>query len=138
MPRYRLTIEYDGRPYRGFQAQGELPSVQGSIEKAVLGFTGETLRIHAAGRTDTGVHATGQVVHVDLEKAWPADVVRYRLLREQRTRIEMLAAENPSLTVDMMGDELAKVFRFANRVPLLYQASACAMSKAVVSAPRSL
>lgn len=76
MPRYRLTIEYDGRPYCGFQAQGDLPSVQGSIETAVLGFTGETLRIHAAGRTDTGVHATGQVIHVDLAKAWPADVVR--------------------------------------------------------------
>lgn len=76
MPRYRLTIEYDGRPYRGFQAQGDLPSVQGAIEKAVLGFTGETLRIHAAGRTDTGVHATGQVIHVDLTKDWPTDVVR--------------------------------------------------------------
>lgn len=76
MPRYRLTIEYDGRPYRGFQAQESLPSVQGSIEKAVLGFTGETIRIHAAGRTDTGVHATGQVIHVDLTRDWPSDVVR--------------------------------------------------------------
>ena len=76
MPRYRLTIEYDGRPYRGFQAQAALPSVQASIEKAVLGFSGETTRIHAAGRTDTGVHATGQVIHVDLSKAWPTDVVR--------------------------------------------------------------
>lgn len=75
MPRYRLTIEYDGGPYRGFQAQGELPSVQGSIEKAILGFTGETLRIHAAGRTDTGVHATGQVIHIDLEKDWKPEVV---------------------------------------------------------------
>jgi tRNA pseudouridine38-40 synthase len=76
MPRYRLTIEYDGRAYRGFQAQALLPSVQGAIEAAVLGFTGETIRIQAAGRTDTGVHATGQVIHVDLAKAWPADVVR--------------------------------------------------------------
>ncbi|HRD27339.1 MAG TPA: tRNA pseudouridine(38-40) synthase TruA [Caulobacter sp.] len=76
MPRYRLTVEYDGRPYRGFQAQGGLPSVQAAIETAVLGFTGETLRIHAAGRTDTGVHATGQVIHLDLAKDWPADVVR--------------------------------------------------------------
>ncbi|MFZ4607806.1 MAG: tRNA pseudouridine(38-40) synthase TruA [Caulobacter sp.] len=76
MPRYRLTIEYDGRPYRGFQAQALLPSVQGAIEAAVLAFSGETIRIQAAGRTDTGVHATGQVVHVDLTKAWPADVVR--------------------------------------------------------------
>jgi tRNA pseudouridine38-40 synthase len=75
MPRYRLTIEYDGGPYRGFQAQGDLPSVQGSIETAVLGFTGETIRIHAAGRTDTGVHATGQVIHVDLTKDWKPEVV---------------------------------------------------------------
>lgn len=75
MPRYRLTLEYDGGPYRGFQAQAGLPSVQGAIEAAVLGFTGETVRIHAAGRTDTGVHATGQVIHVDLAKDWKPEVV---------------------------------------------------------------
>ncbi len=75
MPRYRLTIEYDGGPYRGFQAQADLPSIQGAIEAAVLGFTGETVRIHAAGRTDTGVHATGQVIHVDLAKDWKPEVV---------------------------------------------------------------
>lgn len=75
MPRYRLTIEYDGGPYRGFQAQADLPSVQGAIEAAVLGFSGEIVRIHAAGRTDTGVHATGQVIHVDLAKDWKPGVV---------------------------------------------------------------
>ena len=75
MPRYRLTVEYDGRPYRGFQAQAELPSVQGSIERAVKAFCGEDIRLKAAGRTDTGVHATGQVVHIDLEKDWPARTV---------------------------------------------------------------
>ncbi|MFN3856618.1 MAG: tRNA pseudouridine(38-40) synthase TruA [Caulobacter sp.] len=76
MPRYRLLVEYDGRPYRGFQAQAELPSVQGSIERAVKAFCGEDIRLQAAGRTDTGVHATGQVVHVDLTKAWSSAVVR--------------------------------------------------------------
>ena len=76
MPRYRLLIEYDGRPYHGFQAQDALPSVQGSIERAVKAFCGQTLRLHAAGRTDAGVHATGQVVHVDLEKDWRPEVVR--------------------------------------------------------------
>jgi len=76
MPRYRLTIEYDGRPYRGFQAQDGLPSVQVSIERAVEAFCGETLRVHAAGRTDTGVHATGQAVLIDLTKDWRAEVVR--------------------------------------------------------------
>jgi tRNA pseudouridine38-40 synthase len=69
--------------------------VQGEIEKAVLGFTGETIRIHAAGRTDTGVHATGQVVHIDLEKAWPADVVRDALNAHLRPEpIAVLDAED--------------------------------------------
>jgi tRNA pseudouridine38-40 synthase len=76
MPRFRLLIEYDGRPYHGFQAQDGLASVQGSIERAVKGFCGQTLRLHAAGRTDTGVHATGQVIHVDLDKDWKPEVVR--------------------------------------------------------------
>lgn len=79
MPRYRLTIEYDGGPYNGFQAQAGQPTVQGAIETAITAFCGETVRIAAAGRTDTGVHATGQVVHVDLEKVWPADTVRNAL-----------------------------------------------------------
>jgi tRNA pseudouridine38-40 synthase len=75
MPRYRLTVEYDGGPYRGFQAQANGPSVQAAIEVAVHRFCGETLRIAAAGRTDAGVHALGQVVHLDLEKDWPAATV---------------------------------------------------------------
>ena len=66
MPRYRLTLEYDGGPFAGFQAQAELPTVQGEIERAIEAFCGERVRIHAAGRTDTGVHAIGQVIHVDL------------------------------------------------------------------------
>ena len=76
MPRYRLLVEYDGRPYHGFQAQEGLASVQGAIEGAVKGFCGQTLRLHAAGRTDAGVHATGQVIHIDLEKDWKPEVVR--------------------------------------------------------------
>jgi len=79
MPRYRLLIEYDGRPYHGFQAQGELASVQASLERAVLAFTGEAVRVSAAGRTDTGVHASGQVAQIDLAKAWPAETVRNAL-----------------------------------------------------------
>ena len=79
MPRYRLTLDYDGQPYCGFQAQRELPSVQGSLERAVTAFSGEVVRVHTAGRTDTGVHATGQVVHVDLSRDWPPATVRNAL-----------------------------------------------------------
>jgi tRNA pseudouridine38-40 synthase len=76
MPRYRLTLEYDGRPYCGFQIQAAQPSVQAALEAAVERFCGERLRVHAAGRTDTGVHATGQVIHIDLTRDWKPDVVR--------------------------------------------------------------
>jgi tRNA pseudouridine38-40 synthase len=76
MPRYRLTVEYDGGPYKGFQAQDGVASVQDALERAILGFSGERLRLQAAGRTDTGVHATGQVIHFDLAKDWRAEVVR--------------------------------------------------------------
>jgi len=76
MPRYRLDLEYDGGPYKGFQVQAELPTIQGSIERAVKAFSGETLRLQAAGRTDTGVHALHQVAHIDLEREWKPAVVR--------------------------------------------------------------
>lgn len=75
MARYRLTVEYDGGPYKGFQSQADLPTVQGEIERAVAAFSGEMIRVHAAGRTDTGVHATGQVIHFDLERDWDPRVV---------------------------------------------------------------
>lgn len=76
MPRYRLELEYDGGPYKGFQAQGALPTVQASVERAVKAFCGQALRLQAAGRTDTGVHALLQVVHIDLDRDWPPQVVR--------------------------------------------------------------
>jgi tRNA pseudouridine38-40 synthase len=76
MARYRLMIEYDGGPFQGWQAQAAGPSLQGAIEAAVLAFCGETVRLAAAGRTDSGVHATGQVAHLDLARDWTAAKVR--------------------------------------------------------------
>ena len=76
MPRYKLIVEYDGGPYNGFQAQAGQPSVQTSLERAIQSFSGEFARIHVAGRTDAGVHATGQAAHFDLSREWKTDVVR--------------------------------------------------------------
>lgn len=73
MPRYALKIEYDGAPFAGWQAQADQPSVQEAIETALAqldpGFA-DGARIAAAGRTDAGVHATGQVAHADLQREW--------------------------------------------------------------------
>jgi tRNA pseudouridine38-40 synthase len=72
MPRYRVTIEYDGTPFVGWQRQPTGRSVQQAIEDALPKFTRETPKVTAAGRTDAGVHAAGQVVHFDLARAFPA------------------------------------------------------------------
>ena len=76
MPRFRLDIEYDGSLFAGWQHQADQPSVQQAIEQAIEKFSGEAVRLRAAGRTDAGVHATAQVAHVDLAKAWANDKVR--------------------------------------------------------------
>jgi tRNA pseudouridine38-40 synthase len=76
MPRYRITIEYDGTPFVGWQMQANGRSVQGEIQSALKRFTQETAVVHGAGRTDAGVHARGQVAHFDLVRTW--DPLRLR------------------------------------------------------------
>ena len=72
MTRFALTIEYDGRPFMGWQRQDHGPSVQQALEDAVYGVTGERTAVHAAGRTDAGVHATAMRAHVDIAKPFVA------------------------------------------------------------------
>ena len=67
MPRFAIRLEYDGTPYMGWQFQEHGPSVQGAVIDAFREFTGETLTVYASGRTDAGVHALGQVIHVDID-----------------------------------------------------------------------
>lgn len=70
MPRYRVTIEYDGTPFSGWQIQARDPSVQAALVDAIYAFSGEHVTVRGAGRTDSGVHAYAQVAHFDLEKQW--------------------------------------------------------------------
>jgi tRNA pseudouridine38-40 synthase len=68
MTRFRLTVEYDGRPFMGWQRQAHGPSVQQAIEEAAKAITGEDATVHAAGRTDAGVHALAMEAHVDIAR----------------------------------------------------------------------
>ena len=84
MPRYKLTIEYDGTPFVGWQIQDNGASVAGAISDAIEKFAGERPDVMGAGRTDAGVHAFGQVAHVDLAKDWDIDTVRDALNAQLR------------------------------------------------------
>jgi tRNA pseudouridine38-40 synthase len=79
MPRYKLILEYDGRPFQGWQRLSEAPSVQQALEEAVVAFCGETTRVLGAGRTDAGVHALGQVAHLELAREVAPETLRNAL-----------------------------------------------------------
>jgi len=94
MPRYKLTIEYDGTLFAGWQMQAERDTVQGVLTTALGALCGHAVKVAGAGRTDAGVHALGQVAHVDLEKDWRVDRVRDALNAHLRPHaVAVLAAE---------------------------------------------
>jgi tRNA pseudouridine38-40 synthase len=94
MPRYKLTVEYDGRPFAGWQVQADQLTVQGLLTSAVEALSGDKTLVQGAGRTDAGVHARAQVAHVDLTKEWDTDTIRDALNAHLRPHpIAILAAE---------------------------------------------
>jgi tRNA pseudouridine38-40 synthase len=118
MPRYKLTIEYDGTPFVGWQTQDNGASVQGVLTEAIAAFAGERAAVAGAGRTDAGVHALGQVAHVDLAKDWDGDTVRDAINFHLRPQpISVLAAERVAETFDARFSATKRhyLYRIVNR-----------------------
>jgi tRNA pseudouridine38-40 synthase len=120
MPRYKLTIEYDGAAYSGWQRQAEHPSIQEALEIAAAAINGAPVEVIGAGRTDAGVHALGQVAHLDFLKPMPTDKVRDALNAHLRPHpISILKAERVADGFHARFDatERAYLYRIANRRP---------------------
>ncbi len=118
MPRYRLTIEYDGTGLVGWQRQPQGLSVQEALETAVMRFCGEKVTVHGAGRTDAGVHALGQAAHLDLGRAVPSETLRGAINHHLRpAAISVLAAEPAPEDFDARLSAIQRVYvyRILNR-----------------------
>jgi tRNA pseudouridine38-40 synthase len=122
MPRYRLTLEYDGTPFVGWQIQENGPSVQGRLAEAIKAFSGEDTVPRGAGRTDAGVHACGQVAHFDLAKDWTTDKVRDALNAQLRPDpISVLVCERAADDFDARFSATARHYLYrivTRRAPL--------------------
>lgn len=118
MPRFKLILEYDGKPFVGWQRQANGLSVQEALEGAIFAMTGENAAAHGAGRTDAGVHAYAQVAHVDLERDWAA----FRLQEGLNALIQphpvaILGAERVPADFDARHSAVARcyLYRIVNR-----------------------
>lgn len=122
MPRYKLTIEYDGAPYQGWQWQDHGPSVQGALEAAAQGLNGEPTLVYGAGRTDSGVHALAQVAHMDLVKDIREDKVRDALnfhLGDHPVSILKAEAVDDDFHARFSAKERSYLYRIVDRRPKL-------------------
>ncbi|KKX31849.1 tRNA pseudouridine(38-40) synthase TruA [Rhizobium sp. LC145] len=111
MPRYRMSVEYDGTSYVGWQRQENGHSVQAALEGGVLSLTGERVSIRGAGRTDSGVHALGQVIHVDLSRQWAP----YKLRNALNAHLMMAREKVSVLEVQAVGDDFDARFSAIRR-----------------------
>jgi tRNA pseudouridine38-40 synthase len=120
MPRYKLLIEYDGAPFVGWQVQHNGVSVQGVLTAAVAAFCGASVHVQGAGRTDAGVHALGQVAHIDLAKPWDLDTIRDAINAHLRPHpVAVLTAEHVADDFDARFSARQRhyVYRIINRRP---------------------
>jgi len=118
MPRYKLTIEYDGTPFVGWQAQDNGISVQAVLTEAIAAFAGERVAVNGAGRTDAGVHALGQVAHIDLAKEWDGETVRDAVNFHLRPQpVAVLNAEGAAPDFDARFSAIKRhyLYRIVNR-----------------------
>jgi tRNA pseudouridine38-40 synthase len=118
VPRYKLTIEYDGAPFAGWQIQADQATVQGVLMAAVEALTGEKTPVQGAGRTDAGVHARAQVAHVDLARDWDTDTVRDALNAHLRPHpVAVLVAEKAAADFNARTSALKRhyLYRILNR-----------------------
>jgi tRNA pseudouridine38-40 synthase len=118
MPRYKLTIEYDGAPFSGWQIQAGGLTVQGALTAAIEAMAGEKTVVQGAGRTDAGVHASGQVAHVDLTKDWDTDTVRDALNAHLRPHpVAILSAERAADDFNARSSAIRRhyLYRIINR-----------------------
>ncbi len=118
MPRYALKIEYNGTPFRGWQRQAVLPSVQAAVEAALRRLEPDAPDIAAAGRTDTGVHATGQVAHCDLARTWEpfrlCEALNHHL-RPHPVAVLAVAQVVPDFHARFSASERRYLYRILNR-----------------------
>jgi len=120
MPRYRLTVEYDGTPYVGWQRQDNGPSVQGEIERAAEAVGNGEVTLFGAGRTDTGVHALAQVAHFDTERQWGPSKLRDALnakLRDTGIAIIEVAEVGEDFHCRFSATSRSYLYRILNRRP---------------------
>jgi tRNA pseudouridine38-40 synthase len=118
VPRYKLTIEYDGAGLVGWQRQANGLSVQEALETAITGFCGEKVTVHGAGRTDAGVHALAQTAHLDLARAVPPEILRSAVNHHLRpAAVSVLAAETARDDFDARLSATARIYlyRILNR-----------------------
>ncbi len=120
MPRYKLIVEYDGAPFCGWQTQADQLTVQGVLTTAVEALTGERILVQGAGRTDAGVHARGQVAHIDLARDWETDTVRDALNAHLRPHpVAVISAERvgDDFNARMSARKRHYLYRIVNRRP---------------------